>query len=206
MSKDLETSEVKDEEKDKKKKNKVGDIIQNIIIAILIVIILALLLQRCNSNKESDDSNACHCNQMSTENNTTSSTLKLDDNAVDSGSLTQGNTTITSSNYNKFNGYGHVVITSSQPNLELKNDKFNESYAKYIIYSGDTKIYETDLIAPGKSVNWNVLDTLKEKGTYKLKQACSFYDISFSSEDGSIISQIKSGTDVNNDALEITIE
>lgn len=198
----------------KKDKNKNKDIIQNnIIIILLLIIIIILLLSRCSAIDKCHDSpqikNNTESNVSKNDNDYDNSNIDLvpiDKNATeDSNNIASSEVEKTGDNYNKFVGYSNVTVNKSHPTLELKNDKFNQSYAKYIIYNNGIKIYETDLIAPGKLVNWNVIDTLKEKGTYKLTQSCSFYDVTFDNN-GNVVSQTKNGTDINNSSLEITIE
>lgn len=203
----------------KTKKDKDKNIIQNIIIIILLLIIVILLFSRCGvidklhpnppkkNNTESNISKNDNTTVNSGYDNSNNDLIPIDKNATEDGNnnIASSEADKTGSNYNKFIGYSNVVVNKSYPTLELKNDKFNQSYAKYIIYNNGIKIYETDLIAPGKLVNWNVIDTLKEKGTYKLTQSCSFYDVAFDN-DGNIVSQTKNGTDINNSSLEITIE
>ena len=204
--------------KSKKDKNKNKNIIQNIIIIILLLIIIMLLLSRCGAidkfhdspqiknNTESNVSNNDNDTVNSGYDNSNNDLIPIDKNATEDGNnIASSEADKTGDNYNKFIGYSNVIVNKSYPTLELKNDKFNQSYAKYIIYNNGIKIYETNLIAPGKLVNWNVIDTLKEKGTYKLTQSCSFYDVTFDNN-GNVISQTKNGTDINNSSLEITIE
>ena len=181
---------------------------------------MILLLSRCGavekfcshfipgSNTESDVDidNDDDNNSKQNLSNKDDDFLPIDKNAINK---TDDNTSTSDekngNNYNKFIGYSSVIVNSSYPTLDLKNDTFNKSYAKYTIYNKGIKIYETDLIAPGKLVEWNIVKTLKEKGTYNLTQSCSFYDVTFD-DNGNITSQVKNGTDVNNTSLEITIE
>ncbi len=110
-----------------------------------------------------------------------------------------------SDEYNQFMGYGRVTISSQSPIIALKNSSFNTSYAKQTIYKDGKVIYETGLIAPGSSVDWNAVITLGSKGTYKLTQVCAFYDVEFD-ETGAIISQVKNPVEASNSSMEVVIE
>lgn len=110
-----------------------------------------------------------------------------------------------SDEYNQFMGYGRVTVSSRNPIIALKNSSFNTSYAKQTIYKDGKVIYETGLIAPGSSVDWNAVTTLGSKGAYKLTQVCAFYDVEFD-DTGAIISQVKNPVEASNPSMEVVIE
>lgn len=109
-----------------------------------------------------------------------------------------------SEEYNTFIGYGAVWVSKDQPTVPFVNDNTNTSYAKYSIYNGDNLIYETDLIAPGKHLDWDAYTVLKEKGTYTLIEKCQFFSPVM--ENGKQIGFTEDGVAISNPEFVITVK
>lgn len=114
------------------------------------------------------------------------------------------NTGYSSEEYNTFTGYGAVWVSKDQPTVPFVNDASNTSYAKYSIYDGDKLIYETDLIAPGKHLDWDAYKDLKAAGTYKLTQKCQFFSPVI--KDGKRTGFIEDGVAISNPEFVITVK
>lgn len=57
-------------------------------------------------------------------------------------------------------GYADLILTPTQSSIHLINPGGNDVYFKYTIKQSETVLYETDLIEPGKMLQWNGRDFL----------------------------------------------
>lgn len=114
------------------------------------------------------------------------------------------NQELSAEEYNTFTGYGAVWVSKDQPTVPFVNDATNTSYAKYSIYDGDKLLYETDLIAPGKHLDWDAYKDLKAAGTYKLTQKCQFFSPVI--KDGKRTGFIEDGVAISNPEFVITVK
>lgn len=73
-------------------------------------------------------------------------------------------------------GYADLILTATQPSIHLINPGGNDVYFKYTIKQSDTVLYETDLIEPGKMMEWN-LRKLLGKGDYVLTFEISTFNL-----------------------------
>lgn len=72
-------------------------------------------------------------------------------------------------------GYGELVLTGSNQNINLVNKENNSVYISYKVYEDETLLYETGLISPGKMEQYNAYKNL-EKGTHLITYLINIYD------------------------------
>lgn len=107
-----------------------------------------------------------------------------------------------SSGSNVFNGYSEAWVSETYQTLPLVNSEKNTTYAKYMIFDGDTLVYETDLIAPNTHIEWNAYESLNDIGIYTLTQTCKFYEPQYD-EGGNIIGFTECGVGITNPSFVI---
>lgn len=77
----------------------------------------------------------------------------------------------------KVPGYGDIYISenSQSANIALVNPEGNPCYFQYDLKIGDTVLYSSDLIEPGKAVKEISLNNVPVPGTYELVMAIKTY-------------------------------
>lgn len=65
-------------------------------------------------------------------------------------------------------------------------------------------MYETDLIEPGKHIDWDAYNALKKSGTYKLTQKCQFFTPVI--KDGKRSGFTEDGVAISNPEFVITVK
>lgn len=77
--------------------------------------------------------------------------------------------------YIEIAGYMDLLVYEGHQEINLINLEGNTVYQTYTIYEGDKKIYETDLIPPGKAVKWNAYESL-DAGMHEVIFDIATYD------------------------------
>lgn len=77
--------------------------------------------------------------------------------------------------YIEIAGYMDLLVYEGHQEINLINLEGNTVYQAYTIYEGDNKLFETDLIPPGKAVKWNAYEDL-DTGMHEVIFDISTYD------------------------------
>lgn len=77
--------------------------------------------------------------------------------------------------YIEIAGYMDLLVYEGHQEINLINLERNTVYQAYTIYEGDNKLFETDLIPPGKAVKWNAYESL-DAGVHEVIFDISTYD------------------------------
>ena len=147
----------------KKSSNRIG----GIIIILLIIIIIILLMRSCSGGP-------CPLND------TTKPTQGLViDNADDwDGNLNTSYVDDSGQECIEIPGFSKIAVNKNHKEISLYNFKENTVYFVYTITdikTGET-VLQTNAIAPGKAVKWNVYDTLGV-GEFTVLMSISTYDV-----------------------------
>ena len=78
--------------------------------------------------------------------------------------------------YFELQGYGKLEIDKDNPYLNLINPKDNDVYLTYEILYGDNALYTTELIEPGKMIQFEILSCL-DAGEHTLTYSINVYDM-----------------------------
>lgn len=70
----------------------------------------------------------------------------------------------------KIPGYGEIIIShnAKSANITLANPEGNPCYFEYTLKVGDSVLYKSDLIEPGKAIKEISLENVPDVGTYDL--------------------------------------
>lgn len=85
--------------------------------------------------------------------------------------------TTSEQDYFELQGFGLLEINESNRFLNLINPKGNKVYLSYKVLNGDNVLFTTELIEPGKMIQFDVYSCL-HAGEYTLTYSIDVYDIS----------------------------
>ena len=83
----------------------------------------------------------------------------------------------TEQSYFELQGFGQLEISISNPFINLINPKGNEVYLSYKVLDGETVLYTTELIEPGKMIQFDIYRCL-DAGEHTITYSIDVYDIS----------------------------
>lgn len=90
------------------------------------------------------------------------------------------NPNLTSTNqqdYFELQGFGQLEINETNRNINLINPKGNKVYLSYKVLNGDNVLFETELIEPGKMIQFDIYSCLNA-GEHTITYSIDVYDIS----------------------------
>lgn len=79
--------------------------------------------------------------------------------------------------YFELQGFGQLEINETNRNINLINPKGNKVYLSYKVLDGDNVLYETELIEPGKMIQFDIYSCLNA-GEHTITYSIDVYDIS----------------------------